>query len=223
MKSGRLGMILCIIADDHKLPPYIILSWRMIPKREMFPRDVTVRTQKWLDGSWFLEGWVKNVCEICPGALIIHRECQGLMYPQKVSRTNVLDTFCGYSSDLPLVRLKTWWHDQLTPATWSYGHEPFHVYVRKKHEASLLSEILALITSGKIKRATAAILAKWVLEGGWRKSEIVIQGMLHYKQTSCTKDGILRDSSLWLSWFKMWLGRIWRIWVGDCTCKWKRQ
>jgi len=60
----------------------------------------------------------------------------------------------------------------------------------------LLSEILALIPSGKIKRATAAILAKWVLEEGWRNSEIVIQGMLHYEQTSCTKDGILRDSSL---------------------------
>lgn len=51
MKSGRLGMILCIIADDHKLPPYVILSWRMIPKSEIFPKDVTVRTQKWLDGN----------------------------------------------------------------------------------------------------------------------------------------------------------------------------
>jgi hypothetical protein len=51
MKSGRLGMILCIIADDHKLPSYVVLSWRMIPKSEIFPKDVTVRTQKWLDGS----------------------------------------------------------------------------------------------------------------------------------------------------------------------------
>lgn len=51
MKSSMLGMILCIIADDHKLPPHVILSWRMIPKSEMFAKDVTVRTQKWLDGS----------------------------------------------------------------------------------------------------------------------------------------------------------------------------
>lgn len=51
MKSSMLGMILCIIAGDHKLPPYVILSWRMIPKSEMFPKDVTVHTQKWLDGS----------------------------------------------------------------------------------------------------------------------------------------------------------------------------
>jgi hypothetical protein len=48
MKSS---MILCIIADDHKLPPYVILSWRMISKSEMFPMDVTVHKQKWLDGS----------------------------------------------------------------------------------------------------------------------------------------------------------------------------
>lgn len=60
----------------------------------------------------------------------------------------------------------------------------------------MLSEILALIPSGKIKRATAAILVKWVLEGGWRNSEIVIQGMLYYEQTSCTKDGILKDGFL---------------------------
>jgi len=51
MKSSMVGMILCIIADDHKLPPYVILSWRMIPKGEMFVKDVTVHTQKWLDGS----------------------------------------------------------------------------------------------------------------------------------------------------------------------------
>jgi hypothetical protein len=59
----------------------------------------------------------------------------------------------------------------------------------------LLYEILTLIPSGKIKRATASIFAKWVLEGRRRNSETVIQGMLHYEQISCTKDGILRDSS----------------------------
>lgn len=71
----------------------------------------------------------------------------------------------------------------------------FIFYVRKEHEVSLLYEILALTPSGKIKRASASILAKLVLEGQWRNSETIIQGMLHYEQTSCTKDGILRDSS----------------------------
>jgi len=51
MKSSMLGMILCIIADDHTLPSYVILSCRMIPKSEMFAKDVTVRTQKLSDGS----------------------------------------------------------------------------------------------------------------------------------------------------------------------------
>jgi len=26
MKSSMLGMILCIMADDHKLPPYVCMS-----------------------------------------------------------------------------------------------------------------------------------------------------------------------------------------------------
>jgi hypothetical protein len=59
----------------------------------------------------------------------------------------------------------------------------------------LLSVSLALTLSDKIKRATASVLEKWVLEGWWRNSETVIQGMLHYEQTSCSKDVILRDSS----------------------------
>ena len=59
----------------------------------------------------------------------------------------------------------------------------------------MLSEVFALTPSAKIKRAAASVLAKWVLDGRWRKSETAVPGMLHYEQTSCTKDGILRDSS----------------------------
>jgi hypothetical protein len=59
----------------------------------------------------------------------------------------------------------------------------------------LLTVSLALTLSDKIKRATASMLEKWVLEGWWRNSETFIQGMLHYTQASCTKDVMLRDIS----------------------------
>jgi hypothetical protein len=40
-------VMLCITADGHKLPPYIIiLSRKTIPKNEMFPKDVIVHAQK---------------------------------------------------------------------------------------------------------------------------------------------------------------------------------
>jgi hypothetical protein len=62
-------VMLCITADGHKLPPYIILNRKAIPKNEMFPKDVTVHAQK---NGWttvdFMEDWEKNVWERRPGA-----------------------------------------------------------------------------------------------------------------------------------------------------------
>jgi hypothetical protein len=43
-------VLLCIPADGHKLPPYIILNRKTIPKNEMFPEDVIVRAQKKMYG-----------------------------------------------------------------------------------------------------------------------------------------------------------------------------
>jgi hypothetical protein len=42
--------MLCIIADGHKLPPYIILNHKTVPKNEMFPKNVIVCAHK-MDGQ----------------------------------------------------------------------------------------------------------------------------------------------------------------------------
>jgi hypothetical protein len=50
-EKQRVTVTLCKTADGHKLQPYIILNTKMIPRNEMFPKDVTVRAQKWMDDS----------------------------------------------------------------------------------------------------------------------------------------------------------------------------
>jgi hypothetical protein len=75
-------------ADGHKLPPYIILNRKMIPKNEIFPKHVIVRAQKngWMTVD-LMEDWVKNVLKRCPGAL--HNPPDML----------VLDAFRGHLSE----------------------------------------------------------------------------------------------------------------------------
>jgi hypothetical protein len=44
-EKQRVTVMLCITADGHKLPPYIILNCKTIPKNEMFPKTFIVRAQ----------------------------------------------------------------------------------------------------------------------------------------------------------------------------------
>jgi hypothetical protein len=159
-------VMLCITADGHKLPPYVILNRKTIPKNEMFAKDVIVRAQKngWMTVD-LVEDWVKNVWERYPGAL------------QNPPSTLVLDAFHGHlpeelkvkleSKNCDLVVTPDGMTSQLKPLDVSVN-KPFKDYLRKEYEAWLLSENLPLVPSGKINRASASKLAKWVL-ATWKK------------------------------------------------------
>ncbi|KAL1421359.1 hypothetical protein MTO96_023153 [Rhipicephalus appendiculatus] len=41
-EKQRVTVMLCITADDRKLPPYIILKRKNTPKNEWFPKDVII-------------------------------------------------------------------------------------------------------------------------------------------------------------------------------------
>lgn len=45
-KKQRVTVVLCVAADGRKLPPYIILKCKNMPKDETFPEGVTVRVQE---------------------------------------------------------------------------------------------------------------------------------------------------------------------------------
>jgi hypothetical protein len=87
-EKQRVTVMLCITADGHKLPPYIILNSKTIPKNEIFPKDVIVSAQRngWMKVD-LMEYWVKIVWERRPGAL------------SNPPSMLVLDVFRGHLSD----------------------------------------------------------------------------------------------------------------------------
>ncbi|KAK8784512.1 hypothetical protein V5799_009125 [Amblyomma americanum] len=69
----RCTVMLCVTADGLKLPPYVILKRKTIPKG-VFPKGIVVRAQEkgWMDDELVLD-WVKSVWEKRPGAMLARR------------------------------------------------------------------------------------------------------------------------------------------------------
>ena len=84
----RLTVMLAATADGRKLPPFLILKRKTVPKSESFPKDVIVRAQEkgWMTEQLMLE-WLKQVWSRRPGAF--------LNQPSML----VLDAFKGHVTD----------------------------------------------------------------------------------------------------------------------------
>lgn len=73
-EKHRITVMLCVTADGKKLPAYIILTRKTIPKKEIFPSDVIVRAQGngWMT-SELMQDWIQFVWNKRPGAQHSHR------------------------------------------------------------------------------------------------------------------------------------------------------
>jgi hypothetical protein len=67
----RLTVMLAATADGRKLPPFLILKRKTLPKLESFPKDVIVRAQEkgWMTEELMME-WLKLVWSRRPGAFL---------------------------------------------------------------------------------------------------------------------------------------------------------
>jgi hypothetical protein len=67
----RLTVMPAATADGRKLPPFLILKRKTLPKLESFPKDVIVRAQEkvWMTEELMLE-WLKLVWSCRPGAFL---------------------------------------------------------------------------------------------------------------------------------------------------------
>lgn len=94
-KKQRVTVMLAVLADGSKLPPYLILKRKLVPKNETFPKDVVVRAQEkgWMTSD-MMGDWQKVVWERRPGAL---RNPRSML---------VLDAFRGHTTDSVKNRLQ---------------------------------------------------------------------------------------------------------------------
>jgi hypothetical protein len=142
-----------------KLPPYIILNRKTVPK-ENFCKDLIVQAQKnaWMM-SELMEDWLGYVWEYRPGAL------------SKPWSMLVMDVFHGRLSDrirnrlrnkgTNLVIIPSGMTNQLKTLDVSIN-EPFTQLVCKHCDAWLNKDNHILTHSGKLKRASASIIVEWI-------------------------------------------------------------
>lgn len=171
-EKQRVTVMLAILADGKKLPPYIILKRKTIPKKEVFPKDVIVRAQVkgWMTTE-LMEDWLDKVWNRRPGSL---RTPPSFL---------VLDAFKGHTADAVkrkmmnmntnLVLIPGGMTSQIQPLDVSVN-KPFKDHVRDEYEKWLFTDNLPLTNTGKIKKAPASEVARWISVAWAKVSEDVV-------------------------------------------------
>ena len=193
-EKSRVTVMLAITADGNKLPPYVILKRKTIPKKEVFPKDVIIRAQKegWMTTELMVD-WLNVVWNRRPGAL---RSPKNML---------LLDAFRGHTTEPVKKKLKdinskmvvipAGMTSQLQPLDVSVN-KPFKDHVRAKYEEWILSDNLPLTKSGKIKKAPAAEMARWISEAWKDVSPGIIQKSFQKCCVTNALDGS-EDDLLW--------------------------
>lgn len=58
------------MADGRKLPPYVVVKKKTLPKREKFPKNVVhCQEKRWMDEALVLD-WIKSVWSQRPRTLL---------------------------------------------------------------------------------------------------------------------------------------------------------
>lgn len=192
-EKARVTVMLSITADGNKLPPYVILNRKTIPKEE-FCKDVIVRAQPnaWMTSD-LMDDWLRSVWERRPGALF------------KRNAMLVMDAFRGHLTDTVKNRLKRENCDlvvipggmtsQLQPLDVAVN-KPFKDRVRKYYSEWLCSEDHALTASGKIKKASAANIVEWISKAWKEVPETVVKKSFLKCCLTNNEDGS-QDDALW--------------------------
>jgi hypothetical protein len=193
-EKQRITVMLAITADGNKLPPFLILKRKNVPKNETFPSGVIVRAQEkgWMTQELMLE-WIKLVWNRRPG------------FSRNPPNMLVLDAFKGHLTDSVKKMLKESSCDlavipggltsQLQPLDVSLN-KPFKAYLRDEYDAWLSTENLPLTKTGKFKKAPPSTIAKWVASA-WAKIDVTIV-QKSFKKTCISNalDGT-EDDLLW--------------------------
>jgi hypothetical protein len=166
----RVTVMLCITTNGNKLPPYVILNRRTMPK-ENFCKDIIVQVQKnaWMT-SELMEDWLGCVWECRPGEL------------SKPQSMFAMDAFHGHLSVRIRNKLRNKNNDLvIIPSGMTSQLQPLDVLINKpfkhplcKHYDTWLDKSNHIRTpSGKIKRASASIIVEWISKA-WKEMPINI-------------------------------------------------
>jgi len=167
--------MLAVTADGRKLPPYLIFKRKNVPKGkngEAFPKGVIVRAQAkgWMTTE-LMKDWLQKVWGARPGALL------------RLPAMLALDAFRGHltpevksemrKQKTEMVVIPAGMTSVLQPLD-ACINKPFKDKVKAKYNAWIARDDLEKTNTGKIKRASPFVVAKWVKEAWDEISEDIV-------------------------------------------------
>uniref|UniRef100_A0A8C4RKQ3 HTH CENPB-type domain-containing protein n=1 Tax=Erpetoichthys calabaricus TaxID=27687 RepID=A0A8C4RKQ3_ERPCA len=193
-EKQQCTVMLTILADGKKLPPYAIFKRKTLPKNEKFPPGIIIRAQQkgWMDNDLIID-WLKCVWQRRPGSLL------------KMPNMLVMDSFRGHLTEGVKKRLKDGKTDQvIIPRGMTSLLQPLDVCINrpfKTHVLRMYTEWAATsvhdtTATGKIKAPTLAQMCAWII-AAWKliPEDLVVKS---FKKCSISNsiDGS-EDDSLW--------------------------
>lgn len=191
-EKQRCTVMLAVTADGRKLPPYVVLKRKTVPKGN-FPRGIHIRAQAkgWMTAELMVD-WIRTVWGRRPGALLL---------PSLL----VVDSFRGHLVDSVRAELKELRTEiavipggltsLLQPLDVSVN-KPFKDNVRRLYAAWMAEGQHDLTPGGKIRRPSVEVLCSWIVEA-WSgiSDELVVKS---FKKTGISNalDGT-EDDFLW--------------------------
>uniref|UniRef100_A0A8C4RRH5 HTH CENPB-type domain-containing protein n=1 Tax=Erpetoichthys calabaricus TaxID=27687 RepID=A0A8C4RRH5_ERPCA len=159
--NQRCTVMLTILADGKKLPPYIIFKRKTLPKNEKFPPGIIIQAQQkgWMDNDLVID-WLKCVWQSRPGSLL------------KMPNMLVMDSFHGHFTEGVKKRLKDGKTDQvIIPGGMTSLLQPLDVCINwpfKAHVLRMYTEWAATVVhnttpTGKMKAPTLAQMCAWII------------------------------------------------------------
>jgi hypothetical protein len=118
-------VILCITADGRKLPPYIILKTKTLPKVNVKGVIIQAQESGWMDQALVLD-WINCVWQKHPGALL------------NLHSMLLLDSFCGHTTQEVKKILKSRnTYQVIIPGGLTLMLQPLDVCIKQPFKAAL--------------------------------------------------------------------------------------
>uniref|UniRef100_A0A668A962 HTH CENPB-type domain-containing protein n=1 Tax=Myripristis murdjan TaxID=586833 RepID=A0A668A962_9TELE len=192
-EKGRVTVMLACLADGTKLPPYVVLKRKTVPKEAM-PAGIIVRAQE--------KGWMETELVVDWLKVVWGRRRGGL---RKKRNMLILDAFRGHLSDPVKKQVKAMNGDLvIIPGGMTSQlqvldvvvNKPFKDNLRKKYTEWLLSGDHALTPTGKIQKPSVRLLCEWILHA-W--DAVSPKSIIHGFKKCCISNALdgSEDDVLW--------------------------
>lgn len=161
-EKQRCTVMLTVLADGKKLPPYVILKRKNLPKNESFPPGLIMKAQEkgWMDNELVLD-WIKRVWNRRPGALL---KRPGML---------VMDSFRGHlTDDVKKVLSETKTEQVIIPGGMTSMLQPLDVCINKPFKCQLKKMYTQwmstapheLTPTGRLRRPSLTLICSWIIK-----------------------------------------------------------